>query len=260
MDAIIISHSRIDLASGKVSEVWSSIVEGAIEFSLGHKKEIAVLAPTKSYNDIEEYYSLVRKATKLTKKIILPFSKGSPEFVEMLNDFKGEIVFVNTPPPKEWKEKLTKEIPYVGLDEYLIGLTAAETLLGFKNHYRKVLVLRHEKSHEGHNLRIEGIKSSGLEVVELFIDPEKGKCVIPPKLRHLSVITLGIRGTEVALRSKSKTIIAIDSNEEIETACKEGKILAILLQDPKSQGKLAAEKLFSGDKKDYFMRPQILYG
>lgn len=251
----IISHSRIDPKFGKTSEVWTEIINGAKKCN----QELTVLAPTKSYNDVKEWYSLVEKAIGSTDSLILPFTKGSDDFVEMLNSFEGDIVLVNTPPPEEWKKRLKKKIPYVGLDEYRMGYFAAETLLDSIGSQEKILVLLHEKNHEGHDLRINGIKASGVEVIKLYIDPEDENAIIPEEKRDLPVITLGIRGTEVALKT-TKKIVAIDSNEKVLESLKQGNIVAVLTQNPEKQGREAVEKIIlSRDKEDHLISPKILF-
>lgn len=249
----IISHSRIDPKFGKTSEVWTEIINGAKKCN----QELTVLAPTKSYNDVNEWYSLVEKAISSADNLILPFTKGSDGFVEMLNSFEGNIVLVNTPPPEEWKKRLKKKISYVGLDEYRMGYFAAEILLDSIGYQEEILVLLHEKNHEGHDLRINGI-ASRVKVIKLYIDPEDENAIIPEEKRDLPVITLGIRGTEVALKT-TKKIVAIDSNEKILEALKQGNIIAVLTQNPEKQGQEAVEKILSRNKEDRLISPKILF-
>ncbi|MDD4662059.1 MAG: hypothetical protein PHG24_02135, partial [Candidatus Pacebacteria bacterium] len=77
--------------------------------------------------------------------------------------------------------------------------------------------------------------------------------------KDLPVIAFSTKGTKIALRSKAKTIVAIDSNPEVEAAFKNGEIVAVLVQDSSREGRIAVDMVSSGKKEDCLMKPMVLF-
>lgn len=235
----IISDARISKKFGKYSDFWKELIKGAEDEARKRNLEIKVFAPEETYNIID-FPTFVKNVCDCSDAIILPFSQGSQELIEILNKFQGPIVFVNTPPLPEWKEKLTRDIPYVGIDEFLAGVKIANILLEIG--IKESVVIRHEAKDEGHDQRVRGIISTGLKIKEFYIDPENSDNLI---LKTETVLTLGSKGTLFALKKSIPVIIGIDCNKDVKSAFEDKKIKAILVQNPEKQGREAIKKLLN---------------
>lgn len=248
----IISDARIDEKFGKYSDFWKELIKGAVDEARKKNLEIRVFAPEETYNVID-FYSFAKKVFNCCDAVIMPFSQGSDDLIELLNNFDGPIVFVNTPPLQKWKDKLTRDIPYVGMNEFLAGEKIANILLEMK--IKETLVIRHEARDEGHDQRVSGILSTGLKIKEIYINPETGE---EEPLEATSALTLGTKGTLFALEQHIPTIVGIDCNAEVKVAFNDKKIKGILTQNPGEQGREAVNRLSSLlNMGDYLIEPKV---
>lgn len=248
----IISDARIDESFGTYSDFWKKIIEGAVCEAGKQNLEIKVFAPKETYN-IKDFPSFLRNVCNSCDAIIMPFSQGSNKLIKILNDFKGPIVFINTPPLKKWKDKLNKKIPYVGINEFLAGQKIANILLEMG--IIESIVVRHEEVDEGHDQRVLGIRSTKLKVKEIYINLEDHKG--NKSLRTQSVLTLGTKGTLFALNNEIPIIVGMDCNSKVKEAFDYKRIKGILTQNPTKQGIEAIHLLSHLNLGDYLIEPMV---
>lgn len=238
-----VPHSKISGEDPK-SDFWVKIHKGVVSEADKNGIEIKTYYP-KKYHDVNEFYSLTNIARKECSDLIIPFPEGEENFVNMLNTFEGRIVFVNAPPDKEWKEKLTKKIPYVGGDIPRMGRMISEILTP----YEDVNIIRHEQGNAMHDQLLRAIN---LPYEEIMVKPgEKNSISVEG-----AVISLGIQGTKIALENGMKLSIAIDCNGEVKKAFESGLIEKVLTQSPEEQGRIAVRTILNNGG-DYLVEPKV---
>ena len=249
---IIVLRGRIKGKKGeKVSESWKKISEGAVVKAEELNISLKVFSP-KSYHDDDEFLLLVARAVKENPDVlIIPFTLAE-KMTETLQGFSGKIVAINVPPTKEIRKNLPNFVGYVGMDQEEAGRLAAEKLLSHDRRINKFVVLKHTEYNYSHEKRIEGIKEIAeewrIEVVEVYVGAENQEIGGLKKIldNETGVITLGIRGTEAALKAVQETklsvpIVGMDLNKKIADAIRYGEVLAIIDQHLREQGTEAIE-------------------
>ena len=280
-----VSHSRTKMVKGdgKFSEVMTNIFEGIKEaFSLEANQKTNNLIPylpQLSYSDPEEFLGLVEQAIKDNLDVlIIPYTLSSSKFLKLLKSFNGKIVGINVPPSdKTILEMKEKHIGYVGMNEFAAGSQSVcqffrltqKKFFAIKN----ILVIRHKRNHNGHDLRVNGIREKandwGKKVSEFFIEEGSddlsgiNNLIQEKGLKGTGIITLGNRGTEFALENiiadfSFIPIIAMDSNIQITKAISDKKIICTLVQDSFNQGLLAGCKAISQERVDIFCGPIVM--
>jgi ABC-type sugar transport system substrate-binding protein len=251
---------------------------------------LSVFSPTKSYADMREFYEIVNDLVYNHDfdAIILPFSFCRDEyechfdeyednFINALHRYDGGIVAINVPATREAIDKINY-IGYVGGNERITGKILADQILSKKPDIKTVYILNHKANHYGLKLRIQGVKNRlhGL-YEEICIDPEKnGKDIsdiiseikrdnrIHNLENNFGIITLGVRGTEMAMEIKKEMgidfpIVGMDINDKVRDAIKDGVVAYTIIQQPApySQGWQAMAMAYNY-LKDEMVKPKII--
>jgi len=271
MKIALISHSRIGKTAEpgeKYSEVWAAICKGAERkvrrAGLSGVKNLKIFSPV-SYHDHKEFLTLVDAAVgENPDALILPFMPTEDDLVkemtEILSDYQGKIIAVNVPPTPEIEKRLKNIVGYVGMNEFEAGRMAVRRLFMENETIERIIVVEHEKGHYGHRLRTEGARKesydSGIQkVVEIYVGAEEYETENLKNTLEGSglstdsitgIITLGVRGTEAALKAIDEAgivvpIVGMDLNEAVREAIESGRVLATLIQHPEDEGRLAVK-------------------
>ncbi len=129
-------------------------------------------------------------------------------------------------------------------------MSAKELYSTLKNPNNAILIiLKHEKSHYGHSLRIEGMKKfvndSRFQRKSIFeiltgtmnYQVDTLKEVFKEKGKDFLIATLGNRGTEAALSVTSNIpIMGMDINNSVRKAILRNQMIGTIVQKPSLQG------------------------
>ncbi|MDD4662153.1 MAG: hypothetical protein PHG24_02640 [Candidatus Pacebacteria bacterium] len=220
----IVMSSRIRsraFSGDKFSEIFSEIAESIYEFGRLKNINVEMDSPVKGYCDRYEYCEVLRKATEKSNAndilfTIFCYEDVEDEIIEILKDYKGQIVAVNSPPSDKILEALQVPILYFGPDDEALGKKLAEEALRHSNSESRFIVVHHKENYRPFTLRNKGLYS--------VIDPSLVEYIYMEDLSNFKpsendvFISYGNRPSEKVLEEFPENIlIATDGTEKIKT-------------------------------------------
>lgn len=200
------------------SEIFTEIAEAIYDLGMAKGAHCKIFSVKEDYCDRDEYCEGLKKTTaKSSERDILftvfCYEDREDEVIDILKNYKGQIIAINSPASEKIKKALNGEIPYFGPDDRDLGVSLAEKALEYSKPHSKFYVVSHKRHYRPFSLRNDGIES--------LIDSKRIEHVFVEDIDKISpaqddvFISYGNRTSEVARKEFRNVIIATDGTEKI---------------------------------------------
>jgi ribose transport system substrate-binding protein len=248
------------------SEFWQNLKQGAEDEAKNHADaSVTVLAPQREIN-IDQQVNILEDQILKNVSALVVAPCGVAEIIPALNKaYEKNIPVLTVDTDVDWSHRLS----YIGTDNRLGGKLAGEYLIKGLNGRGKIAIIRGIPGVQTHEDRVggflEAIKTApGIEMValqpanserDLALTVMENLLTSHPDLDGVFItsdqMALGALEAIDAHRLIGKIVtVGFDAGEEAIKAVKDGKMIAVVAQDPYNMGKqsfLAALKAAKGE-------------
>jgi len=248
------------------SEFWQNLKQGAEDEAQKHPDaSVTVLAPQREINIDQQVNILEDQILKRVSALVIA-PCGVAEIIPALEKaHEKNIPVLTVDTDVDWPHKLS----YVGTDNRLGGKLAGEYLIKALNGKGKIAIIRGIPGVQTHEDRVSGFleaikKATGIEIVamqpanserDLALTVMENLLTSHPELNGVFItsdqMALGaLEAIDVHRLAGKLIVVGFDAGEEAIKAVSEGKLTAVVAQNPYNMGKqsfLAALKAARGE-------------
>ncbi|MDD3085004.1 MAG: hypothetical protein PHU32_03925 [Candidatus ainarchaeum sp.] len=223
----IVMPSRIKscaFSGDKFSEIFSKIAESIYELGKSRNINIKMNSPIKEYCDRCEYCDSLEKTIQGNSPndilfTVFCYEDMEDRMIEILKNYKGRIIAVNSPPSEKILEALGVPILYFGPDDEDLGKKLGETALLYSNPKSKFFVIHHKENYRPFTLRNKGLFSVIDSSLITYLNIKDLPTINPSK--NDIFISYGNRPSEEVLKAfPNILLVAVDGTERIKTDVK----------------------------------------